>query len=86
MATLGSSMGRGFMQVAQTIVMVAQAYAAVGAAIAAVFLLFGIDRIDPAARGTFSFRPLLVPGLLLLWPFVIVRWIALERAAPESDH
>jgi hypothetical protein len=74
------------MQFAQSIVLLASAYAAVGGAVAAVFLLFGIDRIDPAARGTFTFRPLLVPGIVLLWPLVIVRWIALERATASRDH
>lgn len=47
---------------------------------AAVFLGFGIDRIDPAARGAFAFRPLLVPGILLLWPLVLWRWATLERS------
>lgn len=46
---------------------------------AAAFLGFGIDRVDPAARGAFAFRPLLVPGVLLLWPLVLWRWAALER-------
>ena len=49
-----------------------------GAAVAAVFVLFGIDRIDEDARGAYSFRPLLVPGILLLWPLVLWRWWTLE--------
>ena len=54
-------------------------YATIGAALALVFLLWGIDRIDPAARGAYAFRPLLLPGMVLLWPVVAGRWIALER-------
>jgi hypothetical protein len=46
---------------------------------AAAFLTVGIDRVDPSARGAFAFRPLLVPGVLLLWPLVLWRWAALER-------
>ncbi|MEM9779442.1 MAG: hypothetical protein AAF813_05965 [Pseudomonadota bacterium] len=49
-----------------------------GAAVAAVFLTIGIDRIDEDARGTYIFRPLLVPGVLLLWPVVLWRWAVLE--------
>jgi hypothetical protein len=54
-------------------------YAAIGAVLAVTFLLWGIDRLDPAAAGAYAFRPLLMPGLVLLWPLVAARWIALER-------
>ena len=49
-----------------------------GAVVAAAFLLFGIDRIDGDARGAYAFRPLLVPGILLIWPLVLLRWYRLE--------
>lgn len=54
-------------------------YAVVGMALGLAFLLWGIDRVDPAAAGAYAFRPLLIPGLVLLWPLVAVRWIILER-------
>lgn len=54
-------------------------YAVLGSALALVFLLVGIDRIDPAASGAYAFRPLLFPGLVLLWPLVAVRWFTLVR-------
>jgi hypothetical protein len=54
-------------------------YATIGAVLAVTFLLWGIDRLDPAAAGAYAFRPLLMPGLVLLWPLVAARWIALER-------
>ena len=50
----------------------------IGAFVAAVFLTFGIDRIDEDARGAYVFRPLLVPGILLIWPLVLWRWYRLE--------
>lgn len=53
------------------------AYAAVGGIVALAFLLIGLDRVDPAAAGAYAFRPLLVPGLVLLWPVVIIRWVRL---------
>ena len=57
----------------------ALAYAAIGLALAVAFLTFGIDRIDAASRGAYAVRPLLLPGVVLLWPLVAWRWAALER-------
>lgn len=58
----------------------ALAYAGIGLVLGLAFLLVGIDRIDPAAKGAHAVRPLLLPGLVLLWPLVAWRWAALERA------
>ena len=66
--------------VAEIIVALATAYAGLGLAVAIGFLLLGLDRVDPASRGAFAFRPLLLPGLVLLWPLVAWRWRALARA------
>lgn len=55
------------------------AYAMLGVVVALVFLAVGIERVDPAARGAYAFRPLLLPGLILLWPLVLWRWRRLER-------
>jgi len=52
-----------------------------GAAVALVFLTWGIDRIDEDARGVYVFRVLLVPAILLLWPLVLWRWWRLEVQA-----
>jgi hypothetical protein len=57
-------------------------YLAIGIVLGAAFLFVGIGRVDPAARGAFAFRPLLLPGLTLLWPFVAVRWWSLARERP----
>ena len=54
-------------------------YCGPGIVVALAFVLFGIDRIDDAAHGAFLVRPLLMPGLILLWPLVLVRWVMLER-------
>lgn len=55
-------------------------WAGIGLAVAVVFLLFGFDRIDPGAHEAYAVRPLLIPGLMLLWPLVIWRWIILSKA------
>jgi hypothetical protein len=69
------------MSIAPVLVSAAEIYGAVGLAVAALFLVFGLERIDPAARGAYAFRPLLVPGIVLLWPLVLWRWRALARDA-----
>lgn len=50
----------------------------IGFAVAVLFLGWGIDRIDEDARGAYVFRPLLLPGILLIWPLVLWRWWTLE--------
>ena len=67
------------MIVAQWIVLAATAWALAGGLTACAFLLWGIDRIDPGARHAYANRPLLIPGIILLWPLVIARWILLEK-------
>lgn len=59
-------------------------YLMAGGVVAALFLVIGLDRIDPSARGTYAFRPLLIPGICLLWPLVIYRWLVLERALKQD--
>ena len=67
---------------AAAIVQVVTIYLAIGVVLGVAFLFVGIGRVDPAARGAFAFRPLLLPGLTLLWPFVAVRWWSLVRERP----
>ena len=52
-----------------------------GLTVAIIFLVIGIDRIDENARGAYAFRPLLIPGIIVLWPLVAWRWFQLERGA-----
>ena len=67
---------------AAIIVDCATAWLVVGVVAGVAFLFLGIDHIDPAARGSYAFRPMLMPGLVLLWPYVLVRWFALARIRP----
>ena len=61
---------------ATLIVWAASIYVWIGLLVGVLFLTVGIERIDPAARGAYAFRPLLLPGLTLLWPYVLRRWHA----------
>ncbi len=65
--------------VAGAVVAVAQAYLIVGGLVAIAFLAAGLSRVDPQARCSYAFRPLLVPGLVLLWPLVLMRWRSLAQ-------
>ena len=72
------------MIIAEFLVLAAKIWGAIGGLTALVFVPFGIDRIDEDARGAYIFRPLLVPGVILLWPLVLWRWGALEGIGNEN--
>lgn len=65
------------MNTAEFLLMVVKLWGAIGALVALAFLTFGIDRLDEDADGAYVFRPLLVPGILLIWPLVLWRWYVL---------
>jgi len=65
--------------VAATLVLLGKIWLWAGAAVAAVFLTFGLDRIDEDAQEAYVFRPLLIPGVLMIWPLVLWRWWHIER-------
>lgn len=75
--------GRVRAMTAAGLLVLAKGWLWIGAAVAAVFLLWGIDRIDANARGAHVFRPLLVPGILLIWPLVLWRWVVLETGRDD---
>jgi predicted permease len=69
---------------AKLIVALTGGYLLMGLAVGLAFLLFRIDRQDPAARGAYAFRPLLLPGLALLWPIVVLRWTSPPAAVTTA--
>lgn len=69
------------MDAAQALIMALQAWGIAGACVAVVFLSVGLDRIDADAHGAYVFRPLLIPGVLLIWPLVLWRWWQIETEA-----
>ena len=51
-------------------------YLAIGLLVAVPFLIFGIGRIDPAAKAApLTFRALVLPGVVAMWPFMLQRWL-----------
>jgi hypothetical protein len=69
-----------------TLILLCTWYLYLGAVVAAVFIVFGIGRLDENAEGAWIFRPLLVPGVLLIWPLVIFRWIVLRRGEQKLER
>jgi hypothetical protein len=42
-----------------------------------VFLGLGLTRIDHGAKGAgLGFRLLILPGLIALWPLMLIRWLS----------
>lgn len=65
------------MNVAQWIVNLAMVYALIGSIFAIAFALFGVERIDPSAKGSpLFFRLLIIPGAAALWPLLLKRWLS----------
>ena len=47
-----------------------------GSILAVPLLAFGLGRIDPAAKAApWTFRALVAPGVVALWPFLLLRWL-----------
>jgi hypothetical protein len=71
----------GNIEAVTVVLEVVAAYGATGILFALAFLTFGIGRIDPGARGAgLGFRLMVFPGVVALWPLMLVRWISKERA------
>ncbi len=52
-------------------------YGAAGLLFALLFLSLGLRRIDNGAKGAgVGFRLLILPGLIALWPVMLIRWLA----------
>jgi hypothetical protein len=62
-------------------------YFAIGAAFAVVFVLRGVGRIDPMARGAgWSFRLLIAPGSAIFWSLLLLRCAAGSVAPPVGNQ
>ena len=73
------------------LVAVVAGYLGIGLLVAVPFVVRGIGRIDPAARGaSWGFRLIVIPGVAIFWPLLLSRWWRgtlppLERNA-HRDH
>ncbi|MEM7385991.1 MAG: hypothetical protein AAF514_13710 [Verrucomicrobiota bacterium] len=59
-------------------------YAVIGLIFGLAFVLLGVKRIDPAAEGgTWGFKLLILPGCLVFWPLLLIRWV---RKSPPPEE
>jgi len=62
-------------------------YLAAGVVFAGPFLLLGAGRIDPdAAGGSWGFRLLVLPGVVVLWPLLLRSWLRGGPATESNPH
>lgn len=69
-----------------TLITIVTWYLYIGAAVAVWFILYAIGRLDENAESAWVFRPLLVPGVLLIWPLVLWRYMVLRRGEEKLDR
>ena len=66
-----------------------RAYVSVSVVIATLISVFGVQRIDSSAKGWRNMvcRVLIIPGLSLLWPWLIKRlWFGAPPAVERNAH
>ena len=64
------------MQFAELFLGALAAYTLTGAGFSAVFVLFGIHRVDPVAEhAPIGFRLIVMPGVAAFWPLLLTRWL-----------
>lgn len=69
------------MAIAQWVLMLVMAYGAMGLVFGLVFISFGVTAVDPAARASrWTFRLLMLPGVVMLWPLMAARWLRARAA------
>ena len=71
--------------IAAILLVVLGVYLALGLAFAIPFTLVGVKKIDPhAARGSWGFRLLIIPGAMTFWPLLLRRWKSGLKKPPEQ--
>ena len=70
---------------ASALLQVAAAYVGTGLLFALAFVSSGVQRVDPSARGAgWGFRLLILPGTVLFWPLLAVRWASGSMHPPRE--
>jgi hypothetical protein len=68
------------MEAAEVFVVSLAAYASIGILFSVIFLSVGIGCVDPgAAESGLGFRLVILPGVVSLWPLLLLRWTKRRR-------
>jgi hypothetical protein len=68
---------------AELVVGLAAFYAGAGLCFAIPFAVVGVTRIDPLGAGSpWTFRLVIMPGVVVFWPLLLLRWSAGSIAPP----
>lgn len=68
------------MQTAEFFVGALAAYGLAGVLFALVFVMVGIQRVDPVAtHAPVGFRLIIIPGAVAMWPLLLIRWMRARR-------
>ncbi|MCY3965154.1 MAG: hypothetical protein OXG83_08950 [Acidobacteria bacterium] len=71
---------------AEVVVLLCTVYIACGLVFAPFFAWRGVGRVDPSARSAgLGFRLIIVPGVAVLWPVLLRRWLA-GRLPPSERN
>jgi hypothetical protein len=48
------------------------------------FIARGLEKVDEDTKGsTWGFKVIIIPGCILLWPFLLQKWL---KASKEMSH
>jgi hypothetical protein len=69
----------------QIILITSGLYAGLGAAFALVFVTVGVKAVDSTAKGgSWVFRLIILPGVMVFWPLMLYRWIRRTQQPPTE--
>lgn len=74
-------------QVVEIIFQVFALYFSLGFLFSIVFVIWGVWRIDPAAKNTtWSFRLIILPGVIVFWPLLALRCLRNLRQSGSRER
>ncbi len=72
-------------EVVEWMIKAVRGYLLAGLIFAIPFVIFGVQRVDPDARGwNIGFRLIIIPGMCVFWPLFAVRWVRGKRKPIET--
>ena len=61
-------------------------YVAIGFVFMIPFIIRGANKIDEGAHGSsVGFRIIIIPGVIIFWPFLLQKWLKAKAAEHRSE-